>query len=384
MLEGRADSISGIRVIDDHTLEVTIDSPKVYFLDKLTQPVAYIVDESNVSSGSNWYEQPNGTGPFKLQSWEKNSLMILERNDDYYAAPAKLKHVVYKLFAGYSVQLYESGEIDMAGVGLTDLERVQDPSNPLNKELYTRSGLNTGYIGLNVTKPPFDDPRIRQAFALALDIPKLVEISLKGQAQRAAGSLPEGMPGYNPGLQPFALDVAGAKQLIAESKYGSVSKFPPITLYAAYGLSSLEEAVIGMWQQNLGVQIRVEVISELDTYLQRCRNDEFQVFISGWGADYIDPQNFLDVLFRSESPENAFAYINPAVDSALAQAAGEMDEAKRLQVYRDIEKLILADLPVIPLFRNMQDCILVKPYVRGYVAAPVGVNIWCDLYVVPH
>jgi oligopeptide transport system substrate-binding protein len=383
-LDGKTTGISGIKVVDDYTLEVTIDAPKVYFIEKLTQPVAFIVDKNNASKGANWYELPNGTGPFKLKSWEKNSLLVLEKNNDFYSTPAKLKNIVFKLFSGNPMQLYETGEVDLVGVSLTNLEKVQDKTNPLNKELLTGSSPNIFYLGFNIAKPPFDDLKVRQAFALALDIPKIISVSLKGQAEQASAYIPQGIPGYNPSLQPLAPDPTKAKQLITESKYGSVDKLPPITLYALYAPGPVDQAIVGMWQQNLGVQVKIETVSEYETYFQRQRNDEFQVFTGGWGADYIDPQDFLDVLFQSQSSENGFAYSNPEVDSALIQAAAETDGIKRLQEYQNIEKLILQDLPAAPLYRNSKSYVMVKPYVKGYSLTPIGINLWCDLYVESH
>jgi len=384
MLAGEVPSISGIKVINDTTLEVTIDAAKQYFLGKLAQPVAYIVDKTNVQHGSKWYETPNGTGPFKLKEWKQDTLMALERNDDFYLEPAKLRYVVYKLFAGYPMILYESGEIDVTSVSTNDLDKVLDPGNPLNKELLTGSSISTYYVALNPTKPPFDDPKVRRAFALALDVDKIIEVSLKGRAERTAGYVPPRIPGHNPDLQPIAYDPTQAKQLITESKYQSVDNLPTVTMYVVYRAGPIQEAMVAMWQQNLGVQVRIEAISEYEDYLARFHRREFQVVYWGWRADYVDPQNFLEVLFHSQSPENGMAYSNPAVDTALAEAGIEIDEAIRIRKYQDIEKMILNDLPAIPLFHSMKTYVLVKPYVKGYTLTPIGINIWTDTYVTPH
>jgi oligopeptide transport system substrate-binding protein len=384
MMAGKATEISGIKVIDDHTLEVTIDTAKQYFLPKLAQPIAYIVNRDNVAKGAKWYETPDGTGPFVLKSWVKDSQIILERYEDFYEGPVKLKNVLIKIFAGLPMTLYENDEIDLASVYLADQERVLNPSDPLNKQLLTGSAAEIDYIGFNVTKPPFDDPKVREAFALALDVNKLLEVSLKGRADRAAGYIPQGVPGYNSSLQPMAYDVARAKQLIAESKYQSVDKLPAIKYYVLYGTSPLDDAIIGMWQQNLGVQVSVETISEIQTFLDRMRNKEFQVFNSGWRADFLDPQNFLEVLFQSQSTENNFAYYNAQVDELLAQAGIDNNQATRIEKYQDIEKLILEDLPAVPLFRNSKSYVLVKPWVKGYKILPLGVGQWRDIYIEAH
>ena len=384
MLDGEATELSGVRVIDDHTLEVAIDGPKTYFLGKLAYVTAYVVDRANIARGMNWTDKPNGTGPFKLKEWKKDELLILERNDDYYLEPAKLEHVVLQIFAGRTMMMYEQGEIDTTGVGLYNLERVLNPADPLNQELLTTPSIGMDYLGFNVTMPPFDDPKVRRAFALALDLDKIIEVSYKGNAERAAGFLPPGIPGHNEALEPLPFDSEQAQQLIAESKYGSVDNLPPIVFYDLYSLGPAAEAMIGMWQQNLGVTVEVQIIEELEEWYERSNNREFQLFHSGWRADYIDPQNFLEVFFHNESEENHSAYSNPEVDAALEKAAVERDEETRLKMYQDIEKMILEDLPAVPFYQSWKSHVLVKPYVEGYYLAPIGVNIWQDISIKPH
>ena len=384
MLAGEATELSGVRVIDDLTLEVTIDGPKPYFLGKLTWPISFVVDRANVARGMNWTDKPNGTGPFKLKEWKKDELVVLERNDDYYLEPAKMENVVFQIFAGRRMMMYEQGEIDITGVYIDDFDRVRDPQNPLNQDLMVEPSIGISYLGFNVTMPPFDDPKVRRAFALALDVDKILEVSWKGNAERSGSYIPPRIPGYNEELEPLPFDPEQAKQLIAESKYGSVDNLPPIVFYTLYSLSPAEEAMIGMWQQNLGVTVEVQIIEELEEWYERSHNREFQLFHSGWHADYIDPQNFLEVLFHSESEENLSAYSNPEVDAALEKAAVEQDEGTRLKMYQDIEKLILEDLPAVPLYHSWISHVLVKPYVEGYSLTPTDVNYWAEIVIRPH
>jgi oligopeptide transport system substrate-binding protein len=385
ILSGKSKELTGVKIIDANTLQVTIDGPKPYFLGKLAQACAFIVDKANATNGANWYNQANGTGPFKIMQWDKGELLILERNDNFYSGPAKLKNIVFKIFAGRPMMMYENGEIDTTGVYLDDLDKVTDPSNPLNKELISLGhNLSTQYTGFNVTKAPFDDPKVRQAFGQALDMDKLIEVSLKGNAQRAAGVLPPGMPGSNPDLKPLSFDPAQAKQLISESKYGSFDKLPAVSMSVLYGASPVEEAMVAMWKQNLGIDVKVEVIKELKEWETKRHDRSFQLFVSGWGADYLDPQNFLDILFQSQSQENQCAYSNPAVDSALKEAAVEQDSSLRLKKYQDIEKIILNDFAVIPFCNNYKDNQLIKPYVNGLRLFPMGINIWAEISIIAH
>ena len=150
ILSGKATQLSGVKVLDDYTLQVTIDAPKAYFLDKMAYPTAFVVDKANVQSGSNWWQHPNGTGPFKLQQWQPDQLLVLQRNDNYYGDKARLNQVVFKLFSGNPLQLYQEGSIDVSAVGSDYMGLVTDPSNPVSKELQVFPELSLYYIGFNL------------------------------------------------------------------------------------------------------------------------------------------------------------------------------------------------------------------------------------------
>lgn len=384
VVSGKADELVGVRAVDDLTLEVTIDGPKPYFLGKLTYVTACVVDRANVSRGMKWTDEPNGTGPFKLKEWKKDELLVLERNDAFYTGPAKLKNIVFQLYLGMPLMMYENGEIDITHVSVYDLDRVKDPTDPLNAQLVESDSSGVDMLNFNVSMQPFDDAKVRQAFALAIDMDKIIEVSQKGATERAAGFVPPGVPGYNPDLAPLPFDPALAKELIAESRYGSVEGLPPITMYVLYRAGPSTEAMIAMWQQNLGVEVQVEAVQSLQEWFDLSHQKKIQLCTSGWIADYLDPQDFLEILFNSSSEENRCAYSDPEVDAALAKAAVEQDEALRLKMYQDIERMILDDLPAAPLSGTGKQYALVKPYVKGYSLFPIGVNIWAEIEVQVH
>src|SRR5512136_754400 len=169
MLAGDAQEMAGVQADGDYTLRVTIDQPRAYFLSKLAQPVAFVVDSSNVEGGADWWREPNGTGPFKLKGWQAGELLLLERNDLYYRYQAKVGYVAFLLSGGYSTQMYELDQIDVTGISLYDLERVMDPANRLHSQLAIFPQYNISYLGFNTTKPPFNDARVRRAFCQAVD-----------------------------------------------------------------------------------------------------------------------------------------------------------------------------------------------------------------------
>jgi oligopeptide transport system substrate-binding protein len=381
MLAGKAGEISGVEVLDDYTLQVTIDAPKAYFLDKLAYPTAFVVDRANVESGEDWWREPNGTGPFKLKEWKLGQRLILERSQIYYGEPAKLEQVIFSFLADNPMALYEKGQIDVVPVYLDYIDRVSDETGPFYPELAITPELSLYYIGFNTAKPPFDDVNVRRAFCHAVNKERIVKVILRDMVNEADGILPPGMPGYNEALEGLDYDVEKAKELITASRYGDVLNLPPITLTVeGYGNSipSYLGAIIQEWQQNLGVQISVRQL-ETEDFIYNLKQEKDEIFITGWIADYPDPHNFLDILFYTGSEVNIFEYNNPTLDALLDQAAIEQDRSVRLAMYQQAEQLVVDDAPCLPLFHGA-NYILVEPYVKGYKLSPLGIPDLSKVY----
>ncbi len=374
-LSGRAPEVKGVRVVDERTLEITIDAPKAYFLAKLTYPTAFALDRENVEKGGRtWTDRPNGTGPFKLAEFRLGERLVLERNASYYGEPKpKLDRIVFNLAGGSAMIMYENGELDVTPVGLADIERVLDKNNPLNKELtVVAPTLTTFFIGLNSKIPPFDDPKVRQAFSHAIDKQTISDVIFRKSRVPAKGILPPTMPGYNPNLQGLDFNPEKAKQLLAESKYKDANSLPDITLTLTGGGADpgpVAQAVVGMMEQNLGVKVAVQLV-ENATFNSEIRRQRYQMYEMGWAADYPDPQDFLDIMFHSKSANNYMAYSNPMVDQLLEAARIEKDQTKRFQLYQQAEQIIVTDAPWIPIWFNAEYW-LTKPYVKGMIYPPM-------------
>jgi oligopeptide transport system substrate-binding protein len=373
-VDGDADEVTGIEVVDNYTLRITIDAPKPYFLAKLTYPTGFVVDRNQVEgstcfSGTNWQRKPNATGPFKLKEWDLGQRIVLEPNSRYHLGAAFLGRVVYTLGGGSAITMYENDEIDVTGVGLNDIERVRDPAEPLNEEFNEAPRMDVWYIGFNVEEPPFDDAKVRQAFAQAIDKDKLIEVVLLDAVVKAEGILPPGIPGFNEELQGLEFDPERAQQLLAESSYAE--GLPDIEIASSgrgASVGPVSEAILAMWEENLGVEVSTRQ-TEFATFLSDLRDGEFQMFELGWVADYPDPENFLRIKFHSDSTNNDTQYANTEVDRLLDQADAETDEATRLSLYQQAEQIIVNDMPWIPLFHD-KFSVLIKPYVKGYVLPP--------------
>jgi oligopeptide transport system substrate-binding protein len=373
VLAGKASGISGVKVVNDYTLEVTIDAPKSYFLSKMTYPTAYVVDRDNVMEGGEWWRQPNGTGPFKLKEWSEENLLVLERNKNYYGEVAGVEQVVFQLWSGVPMRMYETGDIDVTDVSISYIDRATDEAGPFYRELEIVPELSFGYIGFNSTRPPFDDVNIRRAFSMAVDKDKLVSLVFRDLVQRADGILPPGMPGFNENLTGLGYDVDRAKELIAASEYGDVSGLPPITITTSgYGgmISQELEAIIQEWRTNLGVEVMVRQM-EPQRFLYHLKQEKDEMFYIGWVADYPHPQDFLDVLFRTDADNNFGEYTDARIDALLDQAAVEVDTELSFDLYQQVEQLLVDEAACLPLWFG-RNYILVKPYVKGYELNPMG------------
>lgn len=377
MHAGQAEHISGLKALDDRTLQVTIDAPKPYFLLKLTYPTAFVLDQQNVESGEDWYREPNGTGPYRLARWEPFQARVYERNPDFYLGPPAIPYVVFELYSGTGMQLYETDQVDVTGVPSYDVGRVTDPGEPLNAELLEGVSLCTTYTVFDNTQPPFDDPKVRQAFSMAFDREQYIDVVYSGSALPAEGVYPPALPGHSAELEPIPYSPEGARQLLAESKYGGREGLPPIVFttagYGSYSGSDVS-AQVEMWEKNLGVEITVENL-EPNTYLEELYSGAHgQIFSSGWCADYPDPENFADVLFHSGSQQNLSNYSNPELDALLERARVEPDVETRIEMYQQAEQMIVDDAPVLFTVHGLE-YVLVKPRVKGYAVTPISIPL---------
>lgn len=373
--DGSAATIAGLRAIDDHTLEVQIDAAKPYFLMKLTFITTFIVDREAISTGPEWYHTPNGTGPYRLIRWEPGTVRIYQRYQDFYGQLPSIPYVIEQLFAGTALRMYETGDLDVTGIGGFALDRARDPQGPWYGQLREGVSMCTSYIGLDSHQPPFDDPQVRQAFALAVDRSRLADLA-QGSLIPAQGLYPPALPGYRADLRGQRFDPQTARTLLDQSRYGG-QPLPPITFTASgYGsdISGNQAALAEMWQQHLGVTIRFENLepSRWDEAMHAGRHG--QLFSYNWCADYPDPENFADVLFHSGAQQNLGGYSNSMLDTLLEQARIEPDVSQRLAMYQQAEQLLVDDTAAIFLGHSRY-FVLIQPRIAGYVLTPIGVPI---------
>lgn len=369
-----APDVKGVKVIDDYTLQITIDAPKSYFLAKLTFPTAFVVDKNNIERGGRtWTDKPNGTGAYKLKEYVRGQRIVLTKNESFYLDPKPQIEEVDFILSGAGMTMYENGDLEATPITINDIERVSDPQSPLNKELTIAPELSTFFVVFNTRKPPFDDPKVRQAFALAIDRQKIVDVVGRKMPILANTILPPGMPGYAEPATKIQYDPVKAKQLLAESKYaGKLADITWTTTGGGGATAQDIQAMTAMLKDALGVNVSIQQTdwASFIGQLNDPSRNPYQIFDIGWIGDYADPQDFIDILFHTGSLQNWAAYSNPQVDKLIDQAGVEKDVVTRFKLYQQAEQLIMADYPVIPMSHQRLHW-LTKPYVKNLIYPPM-------------
>jgi oligopeptide transport system substrate-binding protein len=381
LLAGEVDELEGIDVIDERTVEILLEEPRSTFLMKLAAGPALIVNRTDVAKGDGWWEDPAASGPFVIRSFEENQLLVLERNEIYYLEPPALRQVNVRLGtnAFQPLNLYEAGEIDIAGVGSSSAERVTDPASNLFDQVTVTSLFAIEYLALRTDVAPLDDPMIRRALLLGFPRHRVATVSFNGHAIPASGFVPDGMLGIEEWSVVGAdYDLEAARQAIRESSYGSAEAVPPIVIYGS-GVS-LAESVRDVIQEDLG--LRIEVVSvNWPEYIEGLGRRIFPAYSLYWGADYPDPETFLLTLFGSESADNYVDYRNSEFDELLRQAAAEQDPTARAAIHQQANQVLMDDAVVLPMYYDIAYT-LTKPWVKGLDITPLGIlyldRVWLE------
>ncbi len=373
VISGDVKDISGVKVLDDFTLEVTLDEPKAYFPYKLAYVTSWIVDRETIDEIE---DAPNGTGPFKLVRHDEEDLIILARNENYYRGYVNLEYVVYLIYQGPSIRLYESGDIDLVYVNEDLVDRAKDPLDPLFGNVQPVAELCTSYVVYDVTRPPFDEFMVREAFTKAIDKDRFNDVVEEGKGVIAKGLYPPSLPGYNVNVQPIPFKPEEARASLEGSSFGGPDGLPEIVLTIAGeggDLNTDDAILLQMWEEVLGITIVVEQIDYESFYDEIYAGNHGQLMSLGWCADYPDPENFADILFHSRSEQNISGYSNSELDALLESARSMTDVEARLALYQDIEQLIIDDMPVAFLKHRRPYYLISKPYVHGFETNPIGI-----------
>lgn len=371
-LAGATDSVSGIRVLDTYTLQMTLRQPVATFLNKLTGSAALVVDTTSTSGGT-WWRTPNGSGPFTLEEWS-DSRFVMKAFPEFYDGVPLLEEVVVRLGqdAFQPLNLYEAGTIDVTEVPFYSIDRVLSETDSLHDQLIVQPQLSTTFILLNPNEVPFDDKAVRDAVIAAFDREKVANVMLDGNVAVAVGIVPPGILDREWPADLPAYDLDLARRLIESTGELDV----PPTFYgsgAAVSLTAVLERDLAIDADAIGL--------EWSDFTALLTARGLPAFNLTWIADFPDPANFLGALFLSTSPDNHIGYSNSEVDRLLqeAEVAQSLDERERL--YLEAQQHIVDDSVLIPLYHDVSYTV-VAPSVQGLVVSPIGIlsleDIWID------
>ncbi len=371
----------GVRAADEATFEVELARPTGYFLQLVACVATFPVPRHVVEAvGGAWTDLENivTSGPFLLRSWQPGHSMAFERNPGYHGSfSGNVQRVEVSLSAESSrrVELYETDCLDIAGVSSAEMQRARQWHAG---EYITLPSPVTIYLAFDVRRPPFSDRSVRQALVMAIDRERLAHSVRQGDSFPASGGfVPPGLPGHSPGIG-LPHDPERARALLAEAGYPEGRGFPLVQLPASRALAADAAFLQEQWRQNLGIEITVQRMAQA-THAQRRENDRPQMFLSGWHADYSDPDNFLRVGF----PWGSSGWRNGPYEKLVEDARQVADQGARMRLYGEADRILVDEAPIVPLVYGRWH-LLVKPWVRKFPTSPIKLWFWKDLVLDPH
>lgn len=376
---GTADGLSGVKVIDAYTLEVKILHPKGYFPMYLQYPCYFVVDREKVAKTPiTSVENMIGTGPFRITEYKENQQVVLERFEDYHGGAPKLEKIVRLIAKDPQTRrsLYESGRADWVALERQDKAFV-DQNEELKQALQVVDRAAIWYLGFGLKAyEQFKDARVRKAFAMAVDKDRIINEGFDGINVRADGIIPPSVPGFDPDFKGLPYDPAAAKALLAEAGFPNGQGLKPIKFYFRADRADpkiVAEMVAQDLDKNLGVKVELAP-TEWKALLEMRSKGELGFFHLRWGADYLDPQNFLSFMLHTNARENTLGYSNPVFD-AICEKADKLPLEKkdeRFNLYREAQKIAVVDDAIwIPIYFQ-RDLELVRPGVEGIRRSAMG------------
>jgi oligopeptide transport system substrate-binding protein len=370
-------SAVGVRAVNDTTLEVKLKAPQPTFLQLMALWPVYPVREDIIAAkGEQWTEAGNyiGTGPFLMTEWVHQDHITFKQNPNYWGTKPKLTEINYRMItdANAALAAYQAGELDMSGVPI-GTEKATMENSSLSPEIKRNADLTTFAFQFNVNKAPFDNLKVRQALSCAVDRVAFVNNVRGGVGRPTTSWIPPGMPGFDANLgKENDFNIATAKSRLAEAGFSDLSKLPELKFQFSDTASNktIAQFLQGQLKDNLGINLTLEPM-ESKAFSTMVNSEGHTWAWFGWGADYPDPENFLESCFHGGAGNNHTGWANSQFDSLATSALSELDNTKRLKAWDDAHKLVVAECPVVFMF-NRERFNLVKPYFKGLT--PTGMD----------
>jgi peptide/nickel transport system substrate-binding protein/oligopeptide transport system substrate-binding protein len=376
VIKGAASDMTGVRVLDEATVEIRLERPFAPFLYLMAYDAAFVVPREEANKrGTGFASHPVGTGAFRFASWRRDDQVTLERFNDHFRGPAHLDRLVFRVIPAEITRFneYRAGQLDLTDIPTGQCRSVQADTR-FQEEVAIWSTLGTHAVRFNVERAPFSDGRVRRAVAQAIDPTIIVDRLLEGCVTAPRGILPPALPGASPEVRRLPFDRTQARRLLEEAGFPGGRGLGPIAYH--FNTNDLNQRIAEVLQDQLKQIGMTLELRRLDwaAHIKVVDDGGAGFFRQGWVADYPDPENFLTVLFHSRNagaPGNTSRYRSAKVDKLLDEADAMPVGPARDRRYAEAEQAILDDAVWVPLYHYTSRA-LIKPFVKGLDRSPLS------------
>ena len=385
---GKTKTLTGVKALDDSTLQITLTHAAAYFLEVLINSLYFPLNKTVISQygQGDW---PNhvaglgvGTGPFMVKEWDHKVKIILVPNPHYYGTKTKLSEVdmYFVTEPTTAFKSYQANQYDFIwNITPNDQQTAKSLPGFVRKSL-----LETDLLFFNNKMPPFNSLAVRQAFAYAINKEALIHAIFKDAVVVAPTIIPPGMPGYQPDYAGIPYNKEKARSLI-QSVYPDVSKVPPITFsYPTSQIIPVEaDALQEMWQTALGVRVNLRSV-DLVAYNTETTEHSVQFGSTQWGADFPDPYDWLALNLTSNAANNNGEWSNPTFDQTIAQAE-QVTGDQRISLYNKAEQIAISDVGWLPVDHQAMAAVI-PSWLHGLSLNGNGLYFgdWSNVYILQH
>jgi ABC-type transport system substrate-binding protein len=363
LVGGKATELSGVRIVDEKTVSITLTRPDATFLHLMAINFAYVVPKEEVEkAGADWGKQPVGTGAFKFVEWQPGQRIVLERFKDYFRAGVPyLDKITYEFGQDPTVAVLrlKNGEVDIVGDGIPPAQFAEIMNDPANKELIAIGDqLHTGYVTMNVTTAPLDNVKVRQAVNMAINKERIIRL-INNRGVVAGQALPPAMPGYNPDNKGYPFDPEGAKKLLAEA--GLADGFATELYVMNVDPNPRIAQAIQQDLAAVGIKAEIRSLAQAEVIAAGGSGKAPMIWSGGmaWIADFPDPANFyygiLGCAGAVEGGWNWSKYCNKELDTRATNADAMVkddQQTQRIAEWKAIFDDVLKDAPWAPIFNE--------------------------------
>ncbi|MBE0408249.1 MAG: AAA family ATPase [Anaerolineales bacterium] len=360
----------GIRVIDDKTLELQLESPSAYIPYLLAQNIACALPKRSPECyGSDWTGAGVciSNGPYQLQERKSDEGFVLVRNPLYLGPfEGNAERIECNFFSSYGQALdaYDSGEVDMVTLLNADPDTIARVIEKHGKEIIRIQYPSTLFLNFRVDRPPFNDPRLRKSLIQAVDRQGLIAEAFSGQRLPAIGGfIPPGMPGHSAKIG-LPYNPERARQLLSEAGYPQGKGFPQVAWLHIPGGNRVLRYLRNSWRQNLNIDLVPQSVEDWDDFLQKLYHDPAELMLTGWSADYPDPDSLLRITFHSNEGINLPLWQNLKFDAITAEASVISDHQRRMMLYQRADQILVREQAVIMPLTYGERYMLAKPWVK--------------------